>query len=194
MPRSYRLAFREAIRPDVNPVTRFGGQPAWLEEPVTPLSRRTGKPMTFICQIEVPADWHAKGPARMAYVFMTGGGFDYDAVETWNPDDGETAVIVQKALAAHPAAEPYPDTLKRWEEVDGKRTAIPHEYAVEQTPVEDSSYPFNLNLGGGVGYVFLDVACTEGKLLWQSERLGSTESPHMPGPYRSQLKESPWKK
>ena len=25
MPRSYRLAFREAIRPDVNPVTKFGG-------------------------------------------------------------------------------------------------------------------------------------------------------------------------
>ena len=221
MPRSYRLAFREAIRPDVNPVTRFGGQPAWLEEPVTPLSRRTGKPMTFICQIEIPADWHTKGPARMAYVFMTGGGFDYDAVETWNPDEGETAVIVQKALAAPPAAEPYPDTLKCWEEVDGRRTEVPHEYAVDQTPVEepaylsmdaldelddaqrdaiceawsgnkiggcptwvqyeefpyqdwhlllqleDGTYPFNLNLGTGVGYVFLDAACTEGKLLWQ---------------------------
>ena len=127
----------------------------------------SGKPMTFICQIDIPADWHTKSPARMAYVFMTGGGFDYDSVETWNPDDGETAVNVQKALAAPPAAEPYPDTLKHWEEVDGRRTEIPHEYAVEQTPVEDSSYPFNLNLGDGVGYVFLDVACTEGKLLWQ---------------------------
>ncbi len=221
MPRSYRLAFREAIRPDVNPVTRFGGQPAWLEEPITPLSRRTGKPMTFICQIAIPPEWHGTAPARMAYVFMTGGGFDYDVVETWNPDDGETAVIVQRGGAGHPAAEPYPDTLKRWEEVDGRRAEVPHEYVVDQTPaeepdympmealdaldedrrdaladawagnkiggspswvqyeefpyedwrlllqLEDSTYPFNLNLGGGVGYVFLNAACTEGKLLWQ---------------------------
>lgn len=221
MPRSIRLEFREATRPDDRPVTRFGGQPAWLDAPVTPISRRTGKPMTFICQIEIPPDWHAPGPARMAYVFMTGGGFDYNAVETWNPEDGETAVVVQSGPAARPAAAPYPDTLKRWEEVDGRRTEVPHEYAVDQTPVEepdyvsmaaledlgdhernalceawrgnkiggspawaqyeefpyqdwrlllqleDGTYPFNLNLGTGIGFVFLDATCIEGKLLWQ---------------------------
>ena len=33
--------------------------------------------------------------------------------------------------------------------------------------LEDGTYPFNLNLGTGMGYVFIDPACTQGSLLWQ---------------------------
>jgi hypothetical protein len=33
--------------------------------------------------------------------------------------------------------------------------------------LEDGSYPFDFNLGTGIGYVFLNHACTEGALLWQ---------------------------
>jgi len=221
MPNSSRLKFREVLAPIEDPVSKFGGQPIWLEEPVAPLSRRTGKPMTFVCQIAIPSHWHENQNVHLAYVFMTGAGFDDNAVETWNPEDGETAVIIQGESSKRPILEHYPDTLRRWEERDGKRMEVPCEYAIDETPaeeaayvpletlddieageresaleswrgnkiggspywvqfeefpyeawrlllqLEDGTYPFSLNLGTGVGYVFIDSACTEGQLLWQ---------------------------
>jgi len=218
---TFRLLFREANAPIADAVTKFGGQPVWLEERVVPLSRRTGKPMTFIGQILIPAHWYAGPIPRMAYLFMTGAGFDPDAMETWNPNDGETAVVIQSSQAPPRLAEAYPDTLRCWVERNHQRLEVPREYAVDETPaeeagyvpqaeldnlpdserdftidswhgnkiggspywiqyeefpfddwrlllqLEDSLYPFNLNLGTGVGYVFLNATCTEGKLLWQ---------------------------
>ncbi|CDH46914.1 DUF1963 domain-containing protein [Candidatus Contendibacter odensensis] len=221
MPHASRLQFREATAPISDVVTKFGGQPAWLEDRVVPLSRRTGKPMTFIAQVLIPAHWLADDTPRMAYIFMTGAGFDHNAMETWDPNEGETAVVIQTKRANSPACEPYPEMLCCWEERDNPRREVPCEYAVDETPVEetayvpqeeldrradserepiveswrgnkiggspywiqyeefpfddwrlllqleDGAYPFNLNLGTGIGYVFLNAACTEGKLLWQ---------------------------
>lgn len=221
MPNASRLQFREANVPILDPISKFGGQPVWLEQRVTPLSRRTGKPMTFIAQILIPSDWHQDPATRMAYVFVTSAGFDPNAVETWDPNDGETAVVVQAKRGLLPLAEPYPDTLRRWESHNGQRQERPCEYVVDEIPteeeafvpeevlgnleeaerqriaeswrgnkmggspywvqyeefpfddwrlllqLEDGTYPFSLNLGTGIGYVFLNEECTEGKLLWQ---------------------------
>lgn len=221
---SSRLQFRETGAPINAAVTKFGGQPVWIDQPAMPLSRRTGQPMTFIAQVLVPQSWHAGLGVRMAYIFMTGAGFDDKAMETWDPNDGETAVIVQQARAGVVLADSsgvYPQTLQRWSEDEGPRRQIPCEYAVDEVPMEerahvpqdelfesgetvfnetnegwrgnkiggspywiqaeefpyddwrlllqlhDGDYPFSLNLGTGVGYVFLDGACAEGQLLWQ---------------------------
>lgn len=201
-------------------VTKFGGQPVWLENRVVPVSRRTEKPMTFIGQVLIPEQWYADQLPRMAYIFMTGAGFDHNA-ETWDPTAGETAVVIQVKRTNPPPTEPYPDTLCCWEERHLERLEVLCEYAVDESPVEeaayvpqaeldslaaserdsiteswcgnkiggspywiqyeefpfddwrlllqleDGTYPFNLNLGTGIGYVFLNTDCTEGKLLWQ---------------------------
>jgi hypothetical protein len=215
-----RLEFRQVASPIGTTVTKFGGQPVWLSGPALPLSRRTRKPMTFIGQISIPQSWHGDQALRMAYIFMTGGGFDNAAMETWDPAEGETAVIVQRGTGIA-AATPYPDTLRRWNDESGGRREVAAEYAVDETAVdeppymsqtetdalsepdrqrlvepwrgnkiggspywvqgeqlpyqpwrlllqlEDGTYPFALNLGTGVGYVFLDAECDEGQLLWQ---------------------------
>jgi len=177
--------------------------------------------MTFVAQIVVPSDLRPDERVYVAYVFMTGAGFDERAMETWNPEDGETAVILQSSTGSSPVDSTYPELLKRWEETERGRVEVPCEYGVieslaheaeyltfeqlaqlpddEQTrrseswrgnkiggapywlqneefpfpdsrllvQLEDGTYPFSLNLGTGVGYVFVDSVCEKGKLLWQ---------------------------
>ena len=221
MPVVRTLQFHEITESVVAAKTKFGGQPVWLERPVIPLSRRTGKAMTFIGQVRVPSVWIGDERTRLAYLFMTGAGFDQNAMETWNPNEGETAVVLQGGSKPVVHHQPYPDVLQCWKEVDGRRVQVACEYAVEETPVdepeymaqeetdqlpdsareervelwrgnkiggspywiqgeelpysewrlllqlEDGAYPFNLNLGTGVGYVFVNADCTQGQLLWQ---------------------------
>src|SRR5689334_4298679 len=55
--------------------------------------------MTFICQIVLTPDLFGPVVARMAYVFMTD---TDDIVETWDPDEGENAVILQPGSPSVP--------------------------------------------------------------------------------------------
>ena len=66
------LEFVEAKKAITEPVTKFGGQPVWIEAPAWPLSRETGKPMQFIGQVALGDEFGFTTPARMAYLFMTG--------------------------------------------------------------------------------------------------------------------------
>ncbi len=78
-------------------VTKFGGAPVWLSDPQWPLSRSTGQPMRFICQIALPKDMQFGGQ-QMAYVFMTDPEPGEEYVEsTWEPEGGENAVVLQPA-------------------------------------------------------------------------------------------------
>lgn len=70
------------------PVTRLGGQPSWLTGPAWPLSSELGEPMRFLGQVELRSD-----PLTLAYVFMTQG--DEDVDDTFVPDGGENAVVIQ---------------------------------------------------------------------------------------------------
>jgi len=72
-------------------VSRFGGQPDWLEAPCWPVSAELGVPMRFIAQIRLPAEPDAA--PRLAYVFLTDEDEEY--VDTFEADGGENAVIVQ---------------------------------------------------------------------------------------------------
>jgi hypothetical protein len=98
IPRNTIVGIRTVKRPVNRPVTKFGGQPTWLEKPAWPKSKGWAqRPMMFLCQIALesvlPA---AKG--KLAYIFLTHPSspddtfFDPDVTE-WN--GGESAVFVQ---------------------------------------------------------------------------------------------------
>jgi len=180
MPVVYKLQFHEITAPIVAAQTKFGGQPVWLEPPVTPRSRRTGKAMTFIGQVRVPSLWTGDERIRLAYLFMTGAGFDPQAMETWNPNEGETAVVLQcgsKPVVHHP---PYPDVLQCWQEVDGRRVPVACEYAVEETPVDEPEYMAQEQTDQ-----LTDSAREERVELWSGNKIGGS-------PYWIQGEELPY--
>jgi len=86
------LRFVQASAPITAAVTKFGGQPVWLEAPTWPLSRKLQRPMQFVGQIELLPEVFGDIEGRMAYFFMT---IDDEVSDTWDPDAGETAIIVQ---------------------------------------------------------------------------------------------------
>ena len=76
-----------------NPITKFGGDPVWLEEPSWPTSKSTGNPMCFICQIAIDQSIFLGAQGKVAYIFMTDEEEYVDG--TWDPESGENAVIIQ---------------------------------------------------------------------------------------------------
>ena len=68
MPKKWILNFVEAKTPMRGRVTKFGGQPVWIDTPQWPLSRQTGKPMQFIGQVALEDDLGFATSARMATV------------------------------------------------------------------------------------------------------------------------------
>ena len=94
---SATIEIRRAEHPIKDPVTKFGGEPCWLEAPQWPLSRQQGIPMAFLGQIalsdvpSLPEELRASG--RVAYFFMTD--TDEAVVHTCLPEGGENAVVIQ---------------------------------------------------------------------------------------------------
>lgn len=132
------VSFHEAGAPITDPVTKFGGQPVWLGEPQWPLSRATGHPMRFICQIALDPDLFGTILGRMAYVFMTDEEQFVDG--TWEPEGGENAVIIQPSMPSGPTVSVATGpTLQRGEDdpAGTRRVFRDVEYAVELTPGVD---------------------------------------------------------
>ena len=92
--RRWTITFREATSPITGHVTKFGGQPSWLTEPVWPLSASTGEAMRFIGQVALDPVIFGDVAARMAYLFITDPMDDY-VDETWDANSGENAVVLQ---------------------------------------------------------------------------------------------------
>ena len=98
MAQAAKIELSKVEEPIKAPVTKFGGQPCWLEAPQWPVSRSLGTAMDFICQIALadvpglPPDLSASG--RIAYLFMTSS-LDGKVVPSWDPGSGENAVIIQ---------------------------------------------------------------------------------------------------
>jgi hypothetical protein len=139
MPGKYSITYREVQAPITDPITKFGGQPVWLEQPQWPLSRKYGTPMQFVCQIVLLTELFGDIEGRMAYIFITD---DYDTgylADTWKPDGGENAVIIQPGgVWAGPAQSLHegPTLYRRaWEHHDWQRT--PCEFEVELRFGED---------------------------------------------------------
>ncbi|MEW6128094.1 MAG: DUF1963 domain-containing protein [Acidobacteriota bacterium] len=94
MKKKYSVTFQSSSSPITEYVTKFGGQPVWLTEPQWPISRAANVPMMFICQIALAHELFGDIPGKMAYVFMKSDE-EENSGETWNPDAGENAVIIQ---------------------------------------------------------------------------------------------------
>jgi len=95
MVKKLSIEFYEAKRPITEFVTKFGGQPKWFSEPIWPLSKATNEPMRFVGQIAIDSTIFGKVPAKMAYLFITD---DAGVDETWDPDKGENALVLQPGL------------------------------------------------------------------------------------------------
>lgn len=102
MPNKLSLEFVETSTPITALVTKFGGQPVWVGEPQWPLSRETGNPMRFVCQIALDRELVPNTTARMAYFFMTEEDCDDFVDGTYDPDGGENAVILQPGVPSVP--------------------------------------------------------------------------------------------
>lgn len=96
----YRMVKRAEIvdllpvdKPIEQPVTKFGGQPNWLEIPEWPISGELGEQMQFIGQILLSDDLFPNLGGKMAYIFITDG--EPGMQETWSAWGGENAVIIQ---------------------------------------------------------------------------------------------------
>lgn len=100
IPKLLIRSYTRVTEPIRKAVTKFGGQPVWLEEPTWPISAGWNNPMRFVCQILLEPAVFGEGPRRMAYVFLTqaerdaieDGQFDPDIIF---PDEGENCVVLQ---------------------------------------------------------------------------------------------------
>jgi hypothetical protein len=141
------VGFVEADAPITDPVTKFGGQPIWIEEPQWPLSHETGEQMQFICQVEVSPELFGEESGRVAYLFMTG---DEDIRQaslwqrtralfkgksTWEPEGEENAVVVQPSFY-----EGKMVTVETGPTLSNLDRTGPCEYAVELEFGEDPDF------------------------------------------------------
>lgn len=138
--RKYTITYREVTEPITEPVTKFGGQPVWIEEPQWPLSREYGTPMQFICQIALPSDLFGDLGARMAYLFKTDD-LQYDGPfpATFDPEGGENALVLQPGEVWAGPSLPLREgpSLYRRSHRSGRWEQTPCEFAVELRPGVD---------------------------------------------------------
>lgn len=135
------ISFREVSEPITELVTKFGGQPVWLDAVQWPLSRTTGHPMRFICQIALDPELFGTIPGRMVYIFMTDE--EQFVKGTWEPEGGENAVIIQPGVPEVPTLPIGPGpTLQRGEDDLAQDCRVYHnvEYAVDLTPGMDPEH------------------------------------------------------
>jgi uncharacterized protein YwqG len=121
-------------------VTKFGGQPTWCEKPQWPVSRLTGQPMMFVCQISLDVALFPGTTGRMAYVFIN----NEDGAEiAWDPEGGENAVIVQPGINLMPVSPRAtgPSLFERVEQRENDRIVRePREFAVALALSEDPPF------------------------------------------------------
>ncbi|WP_128979448.1 hypothetical protein [Streptomyces roseicoloratus] len=124
-----RMSFRAAPGPVTDPVSKFGGQPVWLDGPAWPVHPRTGEPLVFIGQFRVPGN-----EVRLAYLFLHEEGMDMGGNAA---EDGEAVVLVQPGGRIPSFASIGPPstqgrTLWRWGPDD---TEVPVEWLTDLAPM-----------------------------------------------------------
>jgi predicted DNA-binding WGR domain protein len=94
VPKLQIVGFTEVTEPITEVITKFGGQPVWLEEPRWPLCPGNGKQIPFLGQIKLEPEIFGDIEAKMAYVFL---GSDDPTGEdnSWPTDHGDSAVVLQ---------------------------------------------------------------------------------------------------
>lgn len=136
-----RLILQRALEPIKEPVTKIGGLPVWVDEPAWPRSAATGEQMLFIGQVVISRPLFAVEAPRIAYLFITEDTQEtVGLLETWSPDSGENAVIIQAPSVGRPPTIIPGRTLKEtyWEA--GTRMTRPLELAatvsIEPVPAD----------------------------------------------------------
>jgi hypothetical protein len=187
------LRFVEAAEPIQQPITKFGGQPVWLEAPLWPLSASTGRPMRFLGQVRLPGD-----QIRLGYLFLTEEFAEDGFVDgTWDPQGGENAFFAQPGQPAdfyqvasirsgptfgpdhHVELSPH-EPEPGAEDLCSRLWGAPEWLQNEQPPDEPGAWrfvlqldsaddlPFPIDFGdAGIGYAFIDENTGEGRFLWQ---------------------------
>jgi uncharacterized protein YwqG len=143
MPFRDEIQFTAVAVPITEAVTKFGGQPVWHGAPQWPISRATGNPMRFICQVAIDEKLFPGLYGRMAYIFITDEDEYVDG--TWEPNGGENAVIIQPSLldvGTPTSAQMTGPTLYDMVEIPGKDRLVPieREYAATMTTVEEPQF------------------------------------------------------
>lgn len=92
MPKKSNLKFQQVNAPVTECISKFGGQPNWLNEPEWPLDKLKGEKMLFVGQIELNNELFGETTGKMAYIFIDG---DEEGQGTWEPEGGLNAIIVQ---------------------------------------------------------------------------------------------------
>jgi uncharacterized protein YwqG len=189
------LRFIEAAEPIQEPITKFGGQPVWVDEPAWPLSTELGRPMRFVGQIRLPGE-----PIRLGYLFVTEE-FDEDgfADSTGDSQGGENAFFAQPGQPAdfyqvasiskgptfgpdhYVELTPHEHTPDDEQDLGCRLWGTPTWLQEDAHPQEPGTWrfvlqldtaddiPFDLDFGDdGIGYAFLDESSGEGRFLWQS--------------------------
>jgi uncharacterized protein YwqG len=92
--------FEKAGKKIAEPITKFGGQPVWLEKPQWPVSknRNKGRPMMFLGQIALEKGMLGTSEKKVAYIFVsyaesTSDTFRDRHIVEW--EGGENAVVIQ---------------------------------------------------------------------------------------------------
>ncbi|HEY9828644.1 MAG TPA: DUF1963 domain-containing protein [Stenomitos sp.] len=134
------LQIKPTTTPIREPITKFGGQPVWLEEPQWPIARTNGKPMEFIGQVALDPQIFGDIPGKMAYIFMSSWADDEEQPIAWEPDYGDNAVIIQPNGLVYVPTQPLATgpSMKRWH--DQLLSYIPSECKAELTLQNEAYY------------------------------------------------------
>lgn len=129
MPKAaYITAFNEVIEPITGLVTKFGGQPVWLDKPCW--ATWNGMQIPFLGQIKLESELFPNTNAKMAYIFFR----DYDPkIDNWTPDVHASAVVLQPGSYEDEFAElAVGPSLTKTIQIDGKYVFdLPCEYTIE---------------------------------------------------------------
>jgi predicted DNA-binding WGR domain protein len=72
VPKLQITGFQEVSEPILEPVTKFGGQPVWLEEPCWPLEKGTTNKLPFLGQIRLSEANSDAADPTVVYIFSSG--------------------------------------------------------------------------------------------------------------------------
>lgn len=151
--------------------TKFGGQPDWLTKPEWPISKETGNPMRFICQIDLTEIGFGKNKSKFAYLFMTE---EHEYVDgTWEADGGENAIILQPNIneLKTERINQGPSLYKMVKKLFKKKLVQQQfECAVKIMKKKENAKNDNEDINfrnAGVGYGFINEKENKAKFIWQ---------------------------
>lgn len=150
-----RLSFKPAYEPIRALTTKFGGQPVWAEKPTWPRSASTGELMVFLGQVEIYQELLGGAPGRFAYLFMAPTEVaSKQGLDTWAPDSGENAVVVQISQGGQHAVAVEGDPVVQqyvWDPAANHPILIPWEAEafLEDDEEPDGAEPLSVDKLGG---------------------------------------------